>query len=143
MRFSCDIWKYNKLNTQAAANRPIVKSVTVGEKLRKLLVSIKNSRAEDGAKIAFKTLLTLSNNLAKSPETEKFRRINLYNSAIQARIGVIPEAISFLKLCGFTSHSDQNGEFLAIQENAVDKVSWHLRRFFFPLAARKSRVILS
>ena len=103
-------------------NRPVIRSVSVAEKLRALLVSIKKTKEADASATAFKTLNTLCGNVGKAPQNEKFRRINLYNPAINSRCGSIPEAVSFLEICGFNKSSCDEGEFLEIDEAAVDKV---------------------
>ena len=94
----------------------------MAEKLRGLLVTIKKSNADEVSATAFKTLLTLCGNVVKAPENEKFRRINLYNAAIQSRVGKIPEAVAFLEQCGFERTNGEDGEFLKIEDTKIDKV---------------------
>ena len=106
-----------------STNRPVIRSVSVSEKLRALLVTIKKTKEADASATAFKTLNTLCANVGKAPQNEKFRRINLYNPAIKSRCGNIPEAVSFLEICGFSKSSCDDGDFLEIDEAAVDKVS--------------------
>ena len=55
--------------------------------------------AEDSAKV----IRSLLSNIIRNPHDEKFRKVNLHNSVIAAKISTFPPAISILKGIGFSA----------------------------------------
>jgi len=56
------------------------------------------------AKTCFKTIHTLLNNLMKDPTNDKFKRVNMANEAIKARIVKITGGLIILKGAGFVEN---------------------------------------
>jgi peptide-N4-(N-acetyl-beta-glucosaminyl)asparagine amidase len=75
--------------------------MAVIEKLRGQLVAMKKAGGEESFKTAASTLLKYIGNIARAPEEDKFRSINMGNAAFQARVVAVPGAVEFLKVVGF------------------------------------------
>lgn len=76
--------------------------VAVIEKLRGQLVSMKKSSSGDEAfKTCVSTMIKYIGNVARSPDEDKFRSINMGNAAFQSRVASVPGAVDFFKLLGF------------------------------------------
>lgn len=77
-------------------------SASVIEKLRGQLVSMKKSASGDEAfKTCVSTQLKYISNVARAPDDDKFRSINMGNAAFQSRVASVPGAVDFFKLMGF------------------------------------------
>ncbi|KIY97901.1 hypothetical protein MNEG_10060 [Monoraphidium neglectum] len=57
-------------------------------------------------------------NVARAPDEDKFRRINLGNAAFQSRVAVVPGAIELLETLGFRREED--GSALVMPREAAD-----------------------
>ncbi|WIA09100.1 hypothetical protein OEZ85_008512 [Tetradesmus obliquus] len=90
-----------KAEEEAAKHYVYVKPISVIEKLRGQLVSMKKAGGEEPFKTAAGTMLKYIGNVARAPDEEKFRSINLGNAAFQARVASVPGSVDFLKLVGF------------------------------------------
>lgn len=76
--------------------------VAVIEKLRGQLVSMKKSCSGDEAfKTCVSTMIKYIGNVARSPDEDKFRSINMGNAAFQSRVASVSGAVDFFKLLGF------------------------------------------
>lgn len=53
------------------------------------------------ARQAIQTMLTLANNIIKSPEDEKYRKVKTQNKAFSSKVWSLPEAQEFLLLWGW------------------------------------------
>jgi hypothetical protein len=72
------------------------------EKLRGQLVSMKKASSGDEAfKTCVSTMIKYIGNVARSPDEDKFRSINMGNAAFQARVASVPGAVDFFKLLCF------------------------------------------
>lgn len=72
------------------------------EKLRGQLVSMKKASSGDEAfKTCVSTMIKYIGNVARAPDEDKFRSINMGNAAFQARVASVPGAVDFFKLLGF------------------------------------------
>ena len=99
----------------------IVKPVQKIDALRKLLVDIKKNAADDASSATcFKTLLLYLGNIAKAPEEEKFRVINMSNAAFQKRVDAVAGGRSFLETFGF--EADEAAGTLTLPRDKVDPV---------------------
>jgi hypothetical protein len=82
--------------------RSFCPATTVIEKLRGQLVSMKKAAAGDEAfKTCVSTQLKYIGNVARAPDEDKFRSINMGNAAFQARVASVSGAVDFFKLLGF------------------------------------------
>lgn len=88
---------------EAAKKLPPPVVVGDADALRDVLVSIKKQAGEGGAArvtTCFQTLFKLCGNVAGQPDNPKFRRVNLGNAALSARL--LPGAADFLLRVGWT-----------------------------------------
>lgn len=75
---------------------------SVIEKLRGELVSMKKAASsEEAFKTSISTMLKYIGNVARSPDEDKFRSINVENAAFQSRVAAVQGSIDFLKHVGF------------------------------------------
>ncbi len=97
-----------------AAFAPVVRPVSVAERLRAELVGMKRAHEGEAGRFATaaNTLLTYCGNIAGAPAEEKFRRIRLANAAFQQRVGAVTGGLKFLELLGF--EAEPSGEFLVM-----------------------------
>ena len=99
----------------------IVKPVQKVDQLRKLLVDIKKNAADETqSATCFKTLLLYLGNIAKAPEEEKFRVINMNNAAFQKRVDAVKGGRAFLETFGF--EADEAAGTLTLPRDKVDQV---------------------
>lgn len=77
------------------------------EKLRGQLVVMKKAGGDEAFKVAASTLLKYIGNVARAPDEDKFRTINLGNAAFHSRVAAVPGSVDFLKVVGFqvSSHT--------------------------------------
>ncbi|XP_029206769.2 uncharacterized protein [Acropora muricata] len=69
----------------------------------------------DTARQAVETMLRLANNIIKSPEEEKFRRVKTESKAFSSKVWNLPEAQQFLFIWGWTLV--ENSVFLSSDED--------------------------
>lgn len=106
-----------KAEEEEAKRHVYVKPISVIEKLRGQLVSMKKAAAGDEAfQTCVSTQLKYIGNVARAPDEDKFRSINMGNAAFQARVASVPGAVDFFKLLGF---QDEGGMLVL----ARDKVN--------------------
>jgi hypothetical protein len=99
----------------------IVKPVQKVDQLRKLLVDIKKNAADETqSATCFKTLLLYLGNIAKAPEEEKFRVINMNNAAFTKRVDAVKGGRAFLETFGF--EPDEAKGTLTLPRDKVDQV---------------------
>ncbi|KAB5569756.1 hypothetical protein DKX38_003549 [Salix brachista] len=91
-----------------------VASVSKAEQLRECLRTLKRSHKDDegAVKSAFQTLLVYVGNVAKNPDSEKFRKIRVGNPLFQNKVGRLRGGIEFLELCGFERIEEDKYLFL-------------------------------
>ncbi|KAJ6390038.1 hypothetical protein OIU77_024292 [Salix suchowensis] len=91
-----------------------VASVSKAEQLRECLRTLKRSHKDDegAVKSAFQTLLIYVGNVAKNPDSEKFRKIRVGNPLFQNKVGRLRGGIEFLELCGFERIEEDKYLFL-------------------------------
>jgi len=92
------------------------KPVGITEKLRGILVTMKQTSGDGPFKTACGILLKYVGNVVKNPEEEKFRHIRLSNAAFQQKVASVSGGVEFLNLCGF--HRD--GDFLVMNRGEVN-----------------------
>ncbi|KAF6266626.1 hypothetical protein COO60DRAFT_1697171 [Scenedesmus sp. NREL 46B-D3] len=90
-----------KAEEEAARHYVYVKPISVIEKLRAQLVSMKKAGGDEPFKTAAGTMLKYIGNVARSPDEDKFRSIKMGNAAFQSRVAAVPGSVDFLKLVGF------------------------------------------
>lgn len=86
--------------------KPSIDQVKEGIKIVNTLYT--EERSPGVAKMLFKTFHTFCKNVAKSPDDEKFRVINLSNDKVQDRIAKKSGGLKMLKGVGFTDSDDGN-----------------------------------
>eukprot|EP00775_Hariotina_reticulata_P013661 gene13661-13783_t len=105
-----------KAEEEVSKRHVYIKPISVIEKLRGQLVAMKKAGGEEPFKIAASTLLKYMGNIARAPDEDKFRSINLGNAAFQARVAAVPGAVDFLKVVGF----EEEGGVLVLSREKVD-----------------------
>jgi hypothetical protein len=61
----------------------------------------KASSGDEAFKTCVSTMIKYIGNIARAPDEDKFRSINMGNAAFQARVASVPGAVDFFKLLGF------------------------------------------
>eukprot|EP00736_Rhodelphis_marinus_P008739 Rmarinus@m.261 len=100
-------------SSQPPSNQPISpappSTANIAEQLHNHLVALKRDHGTEGEQVvttAYKTMFKYISNIAKQPDNEKFRRINLSNEAFHSRVGRFPCCVEFLKAAGFEATAD-------------------------------------
>lgn len=96
-----------------------VKPVSTQNKVRELLVSIKQKYPKEKSDLAFRTLSAYIGNVGKHPTESKFRSIRSSNNAFKQRIASLEggEAVKVLQAVGF----EAGDEFYTLGDQAFDK----------------------
>ncbi|MEW5312464.1 MAG: hypothetical protein WDW38_004097 [Sanguina aurantia] len=97
-----------RLEAEAKKVFTFIKPVSVIEKLRSSLVTMKKSHAseQERFKCACSTLLKYIANVVNNPEEDKYRSIKLSNAAFQQRVGSLTGSLEFLEHAGFQPGED-------------------------------------
>lgn len=73
-------------------------------------------RCGDQSKNCLNLIKVAINNIIKSPDEEKFRKIKMTNPTVQERLGKLPLALKILKSLSF----EESGEFYEISNEKLD-----------------------
>lgn len=110
-----EILQQDKLERQSklgihASDEVKPKEKTPEEKMKHSIKTIKTlyppTREPNVASTAFKTLRSLTSNLANSPGEDRFRRVRLENATFHDRVGKLTGGIAFLNAVGFQNTDD-------------------------------------
>jgi len=96
----------------------IIPAMAISQMRESLVTLKKTAHAEEQAQLAFKTLMAYTENIARQPDEEKFRRIKLTNNAFKTRVDCCEGGREFLTNLGFALRTIDGEDCLVL-----DKVS--------------------
>jgi hypothetical protein len=90
------------------------------------------NRSPGTAKLCFKTVATFSGNVLKDVEDPKYRKVNLENAAVDARVGKINGGLAMLNAIGFMPNEDGTKTLMmtSVDKELIEKCVAALKPLF-------------